>query len=126
MVARQSEDRLDHHYRAAWNCLIRVQAALGADSCIGRRLHPLLTASGLREVRVTPRTVYCDASRPQWMHGFVKKTIIPMVEGVREQALEWGYISEDTWDQGIADLHKTGEAPEGTFNYQFFKGLGLK
>ena len=112
--------------RAAWHCLIRVQAALGADSCIGRRLHPLLTAAKLRQVRVTPRTVYCDASRPNWMDGFVKKTIIPMVEGVREQALSWGYIAEDTWNQGIADLHKTGEAPQGTFNYQFFKGVGVK
>lgn len=112
--------------RAAWNCLIRVQAALGADSCIGRRLYPLLAGAGLHEVRVTPRTVYCDPSRPEWMDGFVKKTIIPMVEGVREQALEWGYIEADEWEQGIADLHRTGEAPQGTFNYQFFKGVGVK
>ena len=112
--------------RAAWNCLIRVQAALGADSCIGRRLYPLLTGAGLRQVRAGPRTVYCDASRPVWMDGFVKKTIIPMVEGVREAALAAGYIDEATWKQGIADLHQTGGAPQGTFNYQFFKAVGVK
>jgi SAM-dependent methyltransferase len=111
--------------RAAWQCLIRVQAELGGDSLIGRRLQPLLLAAGLREVAVSPRMVYCDAARPQWLDGFVKRTIIPMVEGVREQALARGYIDAATWAQGIADLHATGTAPEGTFCYAFFKGVGV-
>ncbi len=85
-----------------------------------------MAGAGLREVRVSPRTVYCDASRPEWMDGFVKKTIIPMVEGVKEQALERGYIDADTWAQGLSDLHRTGEPPEGTFCYAFFKGVGVK
>jgi len=112
--------------RRAWQCLIRVQADLGGDSCIGRRLYPLLAGAGLAGVRVSPRTVYCDPSRPEWMEGFVKKTIIPMVEGVRESAFARGYIDRPTWEQGIADLHRTGEAPQGTFLYAFFKGIGLK
>jgi SAM-dependent methyltransferase len=112
--------------RAAWQCLIRVQADLGGDSLIGRRLQPLLRAAGLREVSVSPRTVYCDAARPQWLDGFVMRTIIPMVEGVREPALARGYIDAATWAQGIADLHATGTAPEGTFCYAFFKGVGVK
>ncbi|HKJ00771.1 MAG TPA: methyltransferase domain-containing protein [bacterium] len=112
--------------RAAWECLIRVQAALGGDSLIGRRLQPLLRGAGLREVRVSPRMVYCDAARPQWLDGFVMRTIIPMVEGVREEALARGYIDADTWARGIADLHATGTAPEGTFCYAFFKGMGVK
>ena len=110
----------------AWNCLIDVQARLGGDSLIGRRLYPLLRSAGLRELRVTPRMVYCDATRPELMEGFVKKTIIPMVEGVREQALAWGLIDPATWERGIADLHRTGTAPEGTFCYNFFKGVGVK
>jgi SAM-dependent methyltransferase len=112
--------------RAAWQCLIRAQAELGGDSLIGRRLQPLLRAAGLREVSVSPRMVYCDAARPQWLDGFVLKTIIPMVEGVREHALAHGYIDAATWAQGIADLHATGTAPEGTFCYAFFKGVGVK
>ncbi|MBI3992518.1 MAG: methyltransferase domain-containing protein [Candidatus Lambdaproteobacteria bacterium] len=110
----------------AWDCLIRVQAALGGDSLIGRRLYPLLRAAGLRELAVSPRNVYCDAGRPAWMDGFVMKTIIPMVEGVREAALAGGLIDADTWAQGIADLHATGRAPQGTFCYTFFKGVGRK
>ncbi len=112
--------------RAAWNCLIRVQAALKGDSLIGRRLYPLLKSAGVRELAVTPRKVYCDESRPRWMEGFVKKTIIPMVEGVREEALARGMIDEGTWRRGIADLHATGTPPEGTFCYCFFKGVGVK
>lgn len=112
--------------RRAWECLIRVQADLGGDSLIGRRLYPLLTGAGLGEVRVSPRTVYCDASRPEWMDGFVKKTIIPMVEGVKDEALARGYIDPTTWELGIEHLHRTGEAPNGTFLYAFFKGVGVK
>ena len=112
--------------RQAWNCLIRCQALLGADSLIGRRLYPLLAAAPLQGVTVTRRDVYCDASRPRWMEGFVKKTIIPMVEGVREQALAEGMIDEAIWAEGIRDLHATGTPPEGVFCYTFFKGVALK
>jgi SAM-dependent methyltransferase len=112
--------------RAAWDCLIRAQAELGGDSLIGRRLQPLLRAAGLREVSVSPRMVYCDAARPEWQEGFVRRTIIPMVEGVRDHALARGYLDAATWAQGIADLHATGTAPEGTFCYAFFKGTGVK
>jgi SAM-dependent methyltransferase len=112
--------------RAAWQCLIRAQAELGGDSLIGRRLQPLLSRAGLRDVRVSPRMVYCDAARPEWLDGFVMRTIVPMVEGVREQALARGYLDAATWARGIADLRATGTAPEGTFCYAFFKGVGVK
>ena len=112
--------------REAWACLIRVQGLLGGDALIGRRVYPLLGQAGLREVRAGPRAVYCDASRPGWMDGFVKKTIIPMVEGVKARALAEGMIDEATWRQGIRDLHATGTPPEGVFCYTFFKGVGRK
>jgi hypothetical protein len=60
------------------------------------------------------------------MDGFVKKTIIPMVEGVKARALAEGMIDEATWRQGIRDLHATGTPPEGVFCYTFFKGVGRK
>lgn len=112
--------------RRAWNCLIEVQAHEGGDSLIGRRVFPLLNRAGLQAVRAGPREVYCDGSRPQWQQGFVRKTIIPMVEGVRARALARGMIDEATWQAGIQDLHATGNPPQGVFCYTFFKGVGLK
>ncbi len=111
--------------RRAWQCLIDCQADMGGDSLIGRQVYPLLVQAGLREVRVSPRLVYCDDSRPQWVEGFVRRTIIPMVEGVREKALAAGMMSEADWKRGIADLHETA-SPQGSFLYTFFKGVGLK
>jgi len=105
----------------AWQCLIDCQAALGGDSLIGRRLYPLMQGAGLREVAVGPRVVYCDASRPAWVEGFVRRTIIPMVQGVREQALAAGMMAPEAWEQGIKELHATA-ASGGTFLYTFFKG----
>lgn len=91
-----------------------------------RRSYWRKTARQQKNINVSPRMVYCDESKPELMDGFVKKTIIPMVEGVEKQALKLKYIDKDSWYKGIRDLHKTGTPPEGTFCYTFFKGIGIK
>jgi len=108
-----------------WNCLIRVQAQMKGNSLIGRQLYPLLQKSGFRDIKVEPRIVYADSSKPELVDGFVLKTIIPMVEGVKEQAMEMQIIGEEAWKKGIEELHETAE-PGGTFCYTFFKGRGTK
>lgn len=109
----------------AWNSLVEVQARLGGDSLIGRQVYPLLKKAGFNDITVSPRMVYSDSSRPHMEEGFVRKTIIPMVEGVRENAIEMGIIDSETFDSGIEDLHKTA-AEYGTFVYTFFKGVAKK
>jgi len=108
-----------------WQCLIDSQAALGGNSLIGRRVCPLLIQAGFRGVSVSPRMVYCDEKRPHMVDAFVKKIIIPMVEGVKDRALGLGMTDRRTWDLGIQGLHRTARAG-GTFCYTFFKGLGYK
>jgi SAM-dependent methyltransferase len=112
---------------ARWTvrCLIEVQARLGGDSLIGRRLYPLLRAAGLAEVAVAPRFVYVDASRPELEEGFTRRTFAAMVEGVRGPALELGLIDAATWERGVRALY-AATGPEGTFCYTFFKGVGRK
>ncbi|MDK2831685.1 MAG: hypothetical protein PWQ75_1437 [Methanolobus sp.] len=109
----------------AWNSLIEVQARLGGNSLIGRQIYPLIKQAGFSDIAVSPRMVYSDSSRPHMEEGFVRRTIIPMVEGVRENAIETGILDADTFDRGIEDLHRTA-AEYGTFNYMFFKGVGRK
>ena len=69
--------------------------------------------------------VYVDASRPELVDGFTRKTFTAMIEGVREPALAAGLIEPATFDAGVEALHRTTEA-DGTFSYTFFKGLGVK
>jgi SAM-dependent methyltransferase len=111
--------------RASWQCLIDVQAINGGDSLIGRQLYPLLVSAGFQNVQVSPRMVYSDYSKPELEEGFVRRTIIPMVEGVRDQAVRRGMITPGDFDQGIADLHKTA-SPKGSFCYTFFKATAKK
>jgi SAM-dependent methyltransferase len=111
--------------QAAIQCLIELQAGIGGNSLIGRELYPLLTCAGFKDVRVSPRVVYADASRPEMVDGFTKKTFIAMVEGVKEQAIAAKLISEQEWNRGIADLKLSAES-NGTFNYTFFKATGRK
>ena len=116
------------HSEAAWKtiqCLIDLQAEAGGDALIGRRLFPLLRAAGFREVTVSPRFVYVDASRPTWVEGFTRNTYLAMVEGVRERALAAGLIDRRAWGKGIADL-KAGAGSGGTFCYTFFKAVAEK
>jgi hypothetical protein len=104
---------------------VDVQARLGGDSLIGRRLYPLLLHAGFRDVQVSPKMVYVDNSRPDLVEGFSKNTFIAMVEGIGDQALALGLIDRRTWDKGIADLYRATE-PDGTFCYTFFKAIGTR
>ena len=115
----------DPDARAAIDCLVALQARAGGDALVGRRLFPLLSQAGLREVRVTPRMVYVDSSRPEWVEGFTRSTFTAMVEGVREQALAAGLVDAPRWARGIAGLRRTAER-DGVFCYTFFKGVGAR
>jgi SAM-dependent methyltransferase len=109
----------------AVQCLVDLQSRLGGDSLVGRRLYPLLTDAGFRDVRISPRMVYVDNSQPDLVEGFSKNTFIAMVEGVRDQAVSLGLIDPRTWEKGIADLYRATE-PDGTFCYTFFKGVAAR
>lgn len=111
--------------RRAIQCLIDLQEQAGGDSLIGRRLYPLLVQSGYRTVGVSPRMVYVDASRPELVDGFTRKTFTAMVEGVGEQAVAQGLMDEGSWVAGIKDLYRTSE-PDGTFCYTFFKATASR
>lgn len=111
--------------RRAIQCLIELQRQVGGDSLIGRRLYPLLVSAGLREVSVSPRMVYVDASRPALVEGFTRKTFTAMVEGVGTQAVGQGLMDQASWATGIGDLYRAAEA-DGTFCYTFFKAVGLR
>jgi ubiquinone/menaquinone biosynthesis C-methylase UbiE len=111
--------------RRVIQCLIDIQARSGGNSLIGRQLYPLLITAGFSEVRVSPRMVYADASRPQMVEGFTKKTFTAMVQGVGEQAVALGMIDGEAWRKGIEALYRTAEN-DGTFCYTFFKATGVK
>ena len=115
----------DEDARRAIACLVELQARAGGNALIGRQLFPLLAEAGLRNVDVSPRMVYVDASRPEWVEGFTKNTFTAMVEGVREQAFAAGLVNAETWTRGIAGLRRAAER-DGVFCYTFFKGVGMK
>ena len=113
------------HARRAIQCLVDLQRQAGGDSLIGRQLYPLLVQAGYRDVTVSPRMVYADATRPALVDGFTRKTFTAMVDGVGEQAVGQGLMDAASWATGIRDLYRAAEA-DGTFCYTFFKAAGLK
>ncbi|GAB6055335.1 methyltransferase domain-containing protein [Methanobacterium alkalithermotolerans] len=108
-----------------WKYLIKAQKDLGGDPLLGRKLYPILSEAGFEDIVVTPLVVYVDNSQPHMGEGFIKKTIIAMVEGLKNQAIDSGIIKKREWDQGMEDLHKSAEK-DGTFFYNFFKAVARK
>lgn len=108
---------------AAIQCQVEMQRRAGGDALIGRQVYPLMIEAGFDAVRVSPRMVYVDASRPDLVDGFTRKTFTAMIEGVREPALAAGLAEPEAFDAGVRALHRTTEA-DGVFCYTFFKGVG--
>ena len=110
---------------AAIQCQVKLQREAGGNALIGRQLYPLMVQAGFDTVRVSPRMVYVDSSRPDLVDGFTRNTFTAMIEGIREPAIAAGLIEPESFDAGVQDLHRTTEA-DGVFCYTFFKGVGEK
>ena len=110
---------------AAIQCQVELQRQAGGNALIGRQLYPLMVEAGFDAVRVSPRMVYVDSSRPELVDGFTRKTFTAMIEGIRESAIAGGLIEPERFDAGVHDLHRTTQA-DGVFCYTFFKGVGEK
>ncbi|MGO8864880.1 MAG: methyltransferase domain-containing protein [Alphaproteobacteria bacterium] len=111
--------------KRAVECLVELQARAGGNGLIGRQLYPLLVQAGFADVRVSPRMVYVDGSRPELIDGFTRKTFTAMVEGVREAAIAEGLMDAAAFDAGVRDLYRTAAA-DGVFCYTFFKAWGVR
>lgn len=109
----------------AIQCQVELQRRAGGNAMIGRELYPLLRKAGYGSVRVSPRMVYVDASRPELVEGFTRRTFTAMIEGVRDAAFDVGMIDQLTFEKGIKDLYRTTES-DGVFCYTFFKAVAVK
>jgi SAM-dependent methyltransferase len=111
--------------RAVIDCQVELQRRHGGNALIGRQLYPLLKRAAFDEIRVEPRLVYVDQSRPDWIDGFTERTFIAMIRGVREAAIEAELIDSERFDLGVNDLLNATKS-DGVFLYTFFKGVGVK
>ena len=111
--------------KKAIQCQVELQKQNGGDANIGRKLYPLLSQSGFKDIKVSPRQVYVDDSNPDWVEGFTKNTFTAMIKGISKEAISKNLIGKKEIEKGINDLNRTAEG-RGTFCYTFFKGIGTK
>jgi len=109
----------------AIQCQVELQKRAGGNANIGRTLYPLLNDAGFNKIKVSPRMVYVDSSKPAFVEGFTKNTFTAMIEGVRDKALHEDIIDKTTFDKGIKDLYRTANE-DGVFCYTFFKAIATK
>lgn len=106
-------------------CQVALQRGAGGDALVGRQLRPLVAAAGFLSVAVEPRTVYVDAGSPELVEGFIRRTFVAMVAGLRERAIASKLIDAALFDEGIEALERTTGA-DGMFCYTFFKATAVK
>ena len=82
----------------------------------------MLQEAGFAATAVSPLFVYADASRPDLVDGFTRRTFTAMIEGVREPAVVAGLLTPKAFDAGIAALRRTAAA-NGVFCYTFFRAV---
>ncbi|HNV21353.1 MAG: methyltransferase domain-containing protein [Candidatus Hydrogenedentes bacterium] len=109
---------------AAWACLPELQALLGGDSLIGRRMYSVLAGAGFSDVWVEPIRIYCDPSLPRMMKGFVEDTIVGMLRGIESEVIERGMLDPAVFRKGVEDILAITTHPEGAFCYTFFRAVG--
>ncbi len=110
----------------AIGCLVELQARAGGDSLIGRRVYPLLAAAGFADVVVDPRVVYVDGAPPGPDRGLHAPHVHRDGGGRARAGDRRGPDRRaERFDAGIAALERTA-ARDGTFNYTFFKGVGVR
>jgi SAM-dependent methyltransferase len=113
----------DYAQRAI-RCQVDLQARANGNALIGRELYPLLAAADFGQIHVSPRMVYVDGSKPQWIEGFTKKTFTAMIEGIRQPSIDAKLMDAAAFDRGLADLRRTANA-DGVFCYTFFKAVAV-
>jgi ubiquinone/menaquinone biosynthesis C-methylase UbiE len=111
--------------RQAIQCQVELQRRAGGNAMVGRELYPLLRKAGFDAIHVSPRMVYADASRPELVEGFTKRTFTAMIEGVRQSTIEAGMIEPAVFEKGIRDLYQTA-GTDGVFCYTFFKAIARR
>ena len=104
---------------------MELQRRAGGNANLGRQLYPLLKASGFGAIKVSPRMVYVDSSKPELVEGFTKNTFTAMIEGVRDASIGEGLLDQNTFDEGVKGLYRTTEQ-DGVFCYTFFKARAAK
>lgn len=111
--------------RKAIDCQVQLQRFSGGDAEIGRKLYPLLEQAAFTDIRVSPRQIYVDDSKPSLVSEFTLNTFTAMIKGVAKESIKKGLITEIEMKKGIGDLEKTASGG-GTFCYTFFKAIGKK
>ncbi len=109
--------------QATIDAQVKLQSENGGNALIGRQLYPLLFGSGYKKCKVSPRMVYVDSSKPDFIEGFTKNTFTAMIEGIREKAVKSSIMDATSFNRGVQDLYRTTQV-DGVFCYTFFKGVG--
>lgn len=104
---------------------VLLQEKSGGNANIGRALYPLLKKTDFADIKVSPRQIYVDDSKPALVSGFTLNTFTAMIKGISSEAIAQKMMSEDAFQEGIKDLERTA-AGGGTFCYTFFKGIAVK
>jgi SAM-dependent methyltransferase len=107
-----------------WLRFVELQARLGGDGYVGRRLFGLLKRAGFREIELSLQPEVHWAGEP----GFVPwvENIIGNVEGARERLASEGLATGSQVDKAIGELHGLMERDDASALFHWNRARGVK
>ena len=112
------------HFDRLWQRFAELQEMLGGDALIGKKLLPLLTESGFREIRLAIQPEIHHAGAPTFL-PWVENYIVNIRSGERE-LLERGLATEEDIRQGVEDLQRLMNDNAGSAFFYWNRACAIK
>jgi SAM-dependent methyltransferase len=111
-------------FERVWVAFAKLQNQLGGDGLIGRRLYRLLVSAGFRQVALSVQSEVHWHGSPRW-DAWVTN-IIGNVESARAALTDRRLASPAAIDEGVDELRKLANNPEGSAVFVWNRAKGLK
>lgn len=107
-----------------WSAYIKSYVRFGNDPYIGRKLTSLLSDAGAKPTRNHWQFFGSCAGHPMW--NLYIENIIGFLSGAREAIIAAGKLTEDWFDQAIAEFRNWSRRPEASLWYSICWAEGVR
>lgn len=109
----------------AWSVFNDLQAKMGGDPFVGRKLYGHLVAAGFESIDVFCHSMQGNAGHPELFAGLVHE-FVGILKSARSAVEASGRMAMADYDRAIEDLAGVLHVPGGTFTYTFMRGRAVK
>lgn len=112
------------HFDDVWMRFVELQKLLGGDALIGKKLLPLLTEAGFRNIRLSIQPEVHSTGTPTFVPWI--ENLIGNIQSGEKELLKRGLATEDQISNGLEDLRRLMNAKAGSAFFYWNRASGAK